>query len=59
MANNQDNPGINVPPTLIYVVRLILALLLDTSAHLPFLPPGAMPRVAAHRGRGSDAWVCS
>ncbi len=41
MTNNQDNPGIKVPPPLIYVVPLILGLLLDRSAHLPFLPRGA------------------
>jgi protein-S-isoprenylcysteine O-methyltransferase Ste14 len=38
MTDNQDNPGINVPPPLIYVVPLILGLLLDRRAHLPFLP---------------------
>jgi protein-S-isoprenylcysteine O-methyltransferase Ste14 len=36
--HNQDNPGINVPPPLIYVLPLILGLLLDKRAHLPFLP---------------------
>ena len=41
MTNNQDNPAINVPPPLIYVVPLILGLLLDRRAHLPFLPRGA------------------
>ena len=41
MTNNQDNPGINVPPPRIYVVPLILGLLLDRRAHLPFLPRGA------------------
>ncbi len=41
MTDNQDNPGINVPPPLIYVVPLILGLLLDRRAHLPFLPRGA------------------
>ncbi len=35
---NQDNPGINVPPPLIYVVPLILGLLLNRKVHLPFLP---------------------
>ncbi len=38
MNDNQDNPGINLPPPLIYVVPLILGLLLDRRAHLPFLP---------------------
>jgi protein-S-isoprenylcysteine O-methyltransferase Ste14 len=41
MTDNQDNPGINVPPPLIYVVPLVLGLLLDGRAHLPFLPRGA------------------
>ena len=41
MTDNQDNPGINVPPPLIYVVPLILGLLLDRRAHLPFLPRAA------------------
>ena len=40
MADNQDNPGINVPPPLIYVVPLILGLLLDRRWHVPFLPRG-------------------
>jgi protein-S-isoprenylcysteine O-methyltransferase Ste14 len=35
--DNQDNPGINVPPPLIYLLALILGLLLDRRAHLPFL----------------------
>ena len=39
--NHQDNPGINVPPPLIYVVPLILGLLLDRSVHLPFFPRSA------------------
>jgi protein-S-isoprenylcysteine O-methyltransferase Ste14 len=41
MTDNQDNPGINVPPPLIYVVPLILGLLLDRGARLPFLPRSA------------------
>ena len=43
MSDNQDNPGINVPPPLIYVVPLILGLLLDRRAPLPFLPRSAAP----------------
>ena len=40
MADEQDNPGIRVPPPLIYVVPLILGLLLDRRVHIPlFLPP--------------------
>ncbi len=41
MADDQDNPGVNVPPPLIYMVPLILGLLFDRRAHLPFLPRGA------------------
>ena len=35
MANN---PGIRVPPPLIYLLALLLGLLLDRRAHAPFLP---------------------
>ena len=38
MADDQDNPGIRVPPPLIYLLPLILGLLLDRRAHVPFLP---------------------
>ncbi len=38
MTDNHDNPGINVPPPLIYVVPLILGLLPDKRSHVPFLP---------------------
>ncbi len=38
MADNQDNPGIRVPPPLIYLLPLLLGLLLDKKAHVPFLP---------------------
>ena len=41
MTDNQDNPGINVPPPLIYVVSLVSGLLLERRAHLPYLPRGA------------------
>ncbi len=41
MTDHQDNPAINVPPPLIYMVPLILGLLFDRRAHLPFLPRGA------------------
>jgi hypothetical protein len=34
MADNQDNPGIRVPPPLIYLLPLILGLVLDRRAHL-------------------------
>ncbi len=40
MAENQDNPGIRVPPPLIYLLPLVLGLLLDRRLHVPFLPHG-------------------
>jgi protein-S-isoprenylcysteine O-methyltransferase Ste14 len=36
--NGQDHPGIRVPPPLIYLLPLVLGLLLDGKAHVPFLP---------------------
>jgi protein-S-isoprenylcysteine O-methyltransferase Ste14 len=44
MADDQDNPGIRVPPPLIYLLALLLGLLLNRRLHLPFLPRG-MARV--------------
>jgi protein-S-isoprenylcysteine O-methyltransferase Ste14 len=41
MTDDQDHPGIRVPPPLIYVVPLALGLLLDRRAHVPFLPRAA------------------
>jgi protein-S-isoprenylcysteine O-methyltransferase Ste14 len=38
MADEQDNPGIRVPPPLIYLLPLVLGLLLNRRAHVPFLP---------------------
>jgi protein-S-isoprenylcysteine O-methyltransferase Ste14 len=38
MADDQDNPGIQVPPPLIYLLALLLGLLLDRRLHVPFLP---------------------
>jgi protein-S-isoprenylcysteine O-methyltransferase Ste14 len=38
MTDNQDNLGIRVPPPLIYLLPLLLGLLLDKKAHVPFLP---------------------
>ena len=38
MADNQGNPGFRVPPPLIYLLPLLLELLLDKKAHVPFLP---------------------
>jgi protein-S-isoprenylcysteine O-methyltransferase Ste14 len=41
MTDEQDNPGIKVPPPLIYLLPLVLGLMLDRSRHVPFLPRGA------------------
>ncbi len=39
MSNDEpDNPGIKVPPPLIYLLPLLFGLLLDRKAHLPLLP---------------------
>jgi protein-S-isoprenylcysteine O-methyltransferase Ste14 len=38
MADDHDNPGIQVPPPLIYLLALLLGLLLDRRLHVPFLP---------------------
>jgi hypothetical protein len=37
MADGQDNPGIRVPPPLIYLLALLLGLLLNIRLHVPFL----------------------
>jgi protein-S-isoprenylcysteine O-methyltransferase Ste14 len=43
MSNDEpDNPGIKVPPPLIYLLPLLLGLVLDRKAHLPFLPSGVV-----------------
>jgi protein-S-isoprenylcysteine O-methyltransferase Ste14 len=34
----RDNPGIRVPPPLVYLLPLILGLLVDSKARVPFLP---------------------
>ena len=39
--DDQDNPGIKVPPPLLYVLPLITGLLLDRTAPVPLLPRGA------------------
>jgi protein-S-isoprenylcysteine O-methyltransferase Ste14 len=44
MADDQDNPGIRLPPPLIYLLALLLGLLLNRRLHVPFLPSG-MARV--------------
>jgi protein-S-isoprenylcysteine O-methyltransferase Ste14 len=38
MADEQDSPGIRVPPPLIYLLPLASGLLLDRRLHIPFLP---------------------
>jgi protein-S-isoprenylcysteine O-methyltransferase Ste14 len=38
--DGQDTPGIRVPPPPIYLLALLLGLLLDRRAHVPFLPRG-------------------
>jgi protein-S-isoprenylcysteine O-methyltransferase Ste14 len=40
MADDQDKPGIRVPPPPVYLLALLLGLLLDRRAHVPFLPRG-------------------
>ena len=44
MADDQDNPGIRVPPPSIYLLALLLGLLLNRRLGVPFLPHG-VPRV--------------
>jgi len=41
MTDDQDNPGIKVPPPLIYLLPLVLGLLLDRRRPVPFLQRGA------------------
>jgi protein-S-isoprenylcysteine O-methyltransferase Ste14 len=41
MSDERDNPGVNVPPPLIYVAPFLLGALLDRRRHVPFLPRGA------------------
>src|ERR687889_1857063 len=40
MADDQDNPGIRVPPPLVYLLALLLGLLLNRKLHVPFLSRG-------------------
>ena len=40
MADDQDKPGIRVPPPPIYLLALLLGLLLDRRLHVPFLSRG-------------------
>jgi protein-S-isoprenylcysteine O-methyltransferase Ste14 len=43
--NEPDNPGIKVPPPLIYLLPLLLGLILHTKAHLPLLPDSVVRMV--------------
>jgi protein-S-isoprenylcysteine O-methyltransferase Ste14 len=47
-SDGQDNPGIRVPPPLIYSLPLLSGLALDRRCHVPFLPP----RMASTLGWG-------
>jgi protein-S-isoprenylcysteine O-methyltransferase Ste14 len=38
MSDEQDSPGIRVPPPLFFLLPLALGLLLDRRFHIPFLP---------------------
>ena len=40
MSDDQDNPGIRVPPPLVYLLALLLGLLLNRKLHVPFLSRG-------------------
>jgi protein-S-isoprenylcysteine O-methyltransferase Ste14 len=40
VSNDRDDPGIKVPPPLIYLLALFLGLFLDRRKHLPILPRG-------------------
>ena len=38
MTDEPDNPGIRVPSPPVYLLALLLGLLMDRKAHVPFLP---------------------
>ncbi len=40
--DGQDNPRIRVPPPPVYLLALLLGLVLDRRAHVPFLPRGVV-----------------
>ena len=56
MTDNQDNPGINLPPPLICAVPLVWGCFSVKGAP-PSCRCGAGPRVAALRRRGGAQWV--
>ena len=45
MANDQDNPGIRIPPPLIYLLALLSGLLLNRRLDVPFFLPRMMARL--------------
>jgi hypothetical protein len=54
MSNDEpDNPGIKVPPPLIYLLPPLLGSIHNRKAHLPFLPSGVVRIVGSpHIGCG-------
>ncbi len=40
MTDEQESPGVRVPPPLLYLLPLASGLLLDRRLHIPFLPRG-------------------
>jgi protein-S-isoprenylcysteine O-methyltransferase Ste14 len=44
-SDERDNPGIRVPPPLIYLLPLVAGLLLDRRSHVAFLPRGVSPSI--------------
>jgi protein-S-isoprenylcysteine O-methyltransferase Ste14 len=55
MADDQDNPGVRVPPPPVYLLALLLGLFLDKRAHIPFLPR-ALGWPLVGRGMALAAW---
>ena len=53
MADEQDSPGIRVPPPLIYLLPLVSGLLLDRRLHIPFLPRRRVARILGWQLVGS------
>ena len=39
-SDERDDPGIRVPPPLVYLLGLLLGVVLDRKIHVPFLPRG-------------------
>jgi len=58
MADNQDNPGIRVPPPLIYLLPLNLGLLLNRRSPVPFLPRSAAAGICACGATLRCRWYC-